>query len=305
MEMKKTFVKLGVLAVALALIFASCAQPTDEEEGSGTKAPTIVRLHLDKQQTTDFADVQFEIRIGEELYIAPTPLPIPAGNVTSVDATMYPYEIIPGQNEGKTALNPIVDIADRTRVLAIPAGTPLAAAGASAITDVETTLQASGNKKYLVSGALQAAAGVGATGDGPTGSAIIQTDNDDKTQRYIDIELVDVRPGSKGYGSVYQGSISGYLELAIYGVPTAPATNNSGMEEQRTYLYTKDKHGFNDFLRMATQDDVNARAAVNGTVIQLGQPLYRTGNANIKKVSLKPGINDVYLSFFSYAQYNE
>jgi hypothetical protein len=295
MEMKKTFVKLGVLAVALALVFASCAQPTDEE-GSSTKAPTIVRLRLDKQQTIDFTGAQFEIRIGEELYIAPA---AGAAAINNVDAVNYPYELVPGQNEGKTVAQNInaVDIADRGRVLAIPAGLPTAAA---AISDDETTLQTQGNKKYLVSGVLTATGGVGTTGTQINEAAIIQTDNDDKTQRYIDIELVDVRPGSKSYGSVYHGSISGYLELAV-----TMGGGDTGMLANTTYLYTKDKHGFNDFLRMATQGDVDARAAAGGTAIVIGQPLYRTANANIKKVSLKPGVNDIYLSFFSYAQYNE
>ena len=47
--MKKNFVKLGALAVAvtLALVFAACAQPTDESTGAGT--PTIIRLYLDRQ----------------------------------------------------------------------------------------------------------------------------------------------------------------------------------------------------------------------------------------------------------------
>jgi hypothetical protein len=47
--MKKNFVKLGALALAvtLALVFAACAQPTDESAGAGT--PTIIRLYLDRQ----------------------------------------------------------------------------------------------------------------------------------------------------------------------------------------------------------------------------------------------------------------
>jgi hypothetical protein len=189
-------------------------------------------------------------------------------------------------------------------VLAIPAGLPTVG---GAITDVQTTLQAQGSKKYLASGILTAAGGIGATGESANGAGLIQTDNDDKTQRYIDIELVDVKPSSKSYGSVYEGSISGYMELAITndGV-NGIGTPVSGVLHQTTYLYTKDKHGFNDFLRMATADDVNARAAIVGsTPITIGQPLYRTDNRNIKKVSLKPGVNDIYLSFFSCAQYNE
>jgi hypothetical protein len=48
--MKKNFVKLGALAfaVTLALVFAACAQPTDESAG-GAGTPTIIRLYLDRQ----------------------------------------------------------------------------------------------------------------------------------------------------------------------------------------------------------------------------------------------------------------
>jgi hypothetical protein len=221
---------------------------------------------------------------------------------------VYPYGLVPGQNDGKTVAQniDIVDVADRTRVLAIPANHPDALT--TAISNMQTTLQASSNQKYLVSGILTAVAGVGATGEDITtnGSAIIQTDNDDKTQRYIDIELVDVRPGSKGYGSISHESISGYLELAV---GNSSATD-PGVDINTTYLYTKDKHGFNDFLRMATPQDVldgaMVPAAAGGFVAATaGEPIYRTGNANIKKVSLKPGVNDIYLSFFSHAAFNE
>jgi hypothetical protein len=295
--MKKTFVKLGVLAVALALVFAACAQPTDEEEGSGTNAPTIVRLHLDKQETVDFVNTTFEIRIGEELYITPAG----AGLLNYFAINTYPYALVPGQNDGKTNAQNFndVDIADRTKVLAIPATAPSVATGPIAHT--QTVLQYQGKKKFLASGILRAVPGKDDNFAGTVLGAGIQTDNDDKTQRYIDIELVDVKPGSKGYGSVYSGSISGYLELAV----SVSTVADSGVKDDTTYLYTKDKHGFNDFLRMATAEDVAARLAAGGPPLTIGQPLYGVRNANIKKVSLKPGINDIYLSFFSYAQYNE
>jgi hypothetical protein len=51
------------------------------------------------------------------------------------------------------------------------------------------------------------------------------------------------------------------------------------------YMYTKDKHGFNDLWKMG---GANA--------------YYKSNNANIKKVSLKPGINELYLSYFSHGQ---
>lgn len=283
--MKKTFVRLGVLAAALALIFVACAQPT-EESSSGPNAPTIVRLHLDKQGTVAFAGSQFEIRIGEELYIAPAGSALPNRYL----ADIYPYGLVPGQNDNKTTANPLV-VSDRNKVLAIP--------GSAARTSLLTVLQTEGKKKYLASGVIQAVDGVGTPVNDAaiTASGLIQTDNKDKTQRYIDIELVDVKANTSGYGSVYSGSISGYLELAVSSTHTAGTT---GLLADTIYLYTKDKHGFNDFLRNATAADF----AANPALIE-GTPVYGVKNANIKKVSLKPGINDIYLSFFSYQQFNQ
>ena len=63
--MKKNFVKLGALAVAvtLALVFAACAQPTDESAGAGT--PTIIRLYLDKQaEALVTADATVKLTVG-------------------------------------------------------------------------------------------------------------------------------------------------------------------------------------------------------------------------------------------------
>ncbi|MDR1252538.1 MAG: hypothetical protein LBK62_10275 [Treponema sp.] len=276
--MKKTFVRLGVLAAALvfAFVFASCAQPTDESS-SGPNAPTIIRLHLDKQETTAFVGTTFEIRVGEELYV-------PQGVIN------YPYANVPGQNDGKTSGQQIntVDINDRTRVLAIP--------GTVTRTDDpnESVLQREGKKNILASGVLNASTGVGAVGSGTTGAGLIQTDNKDKTQRYIDIELVDVKQSSAGFGSVFSGSISGYVELAVTGTVAG-----NGLAANRAYLYTKDKHGFNDFLRLATAADATALG------VNAGTPIYGVKNANIKKVSLKSGINDLYLSFFSFNQDSE
>ncbi|MDR1250836.1 MAG: hypothetical protein LBK62_01590 [Treponema sp.] len=276
--MKKNFVRLGVLAAALALIFAACAQPTDESS-SGPNAPTIIRLHLDKQQTVDFSGVTFEIRVAEELYV-------PQG------VTAYPYGLVPGQNVGKTVgeLINAVDVNDRTKVLAIPG------VGTRSNAPADTVLQTQGKKNILASGVLTAAGGVSTVGGGAANSGLIQTDNKDKTQRYIDIELVDVKPSSAGFGSVFSGSISGYVELAV----TGAGAGGSGVAANTAYLYTKDKHGFNDFLRIATAAD----EAANGA-LAVGTAVYGTRNANIKKVSLKSGINDIYLSFFSQHQNND
>jgi hypothetical protein len=256
-NMKKTFVRLGVLAAALvfAFVFASCAQPTDES-ASGPNAPTIIRLHLDKQETTAFATTVFSIRVAEELYLAPAQFPV------------YPYPNVPGQNDGKTDAQQInnVDFNDRTKVLAIPGN------GNRDDNLDNSVLQLEGKKNILSSGVLTAVTGVEAADTGTLGAAI-QTDNKDKTQRYIDIELVDVKPSSPGFGSVFSGSISGYVELATGASVTAGLTAN------RAYLYTKDKHGFNDFLRLATAADQAAGATAN-----IGDPIYGVKNANIKKV---------------------
>jgi hypothetical protein len=279
--MKKTFVRLGVLAAALALIFGACAQPTDES-ASGPNAPTIIRLHLDKQETVNFAGAIFEIRVGEELYVPQTVL-------------TYPYGLVPGQNDSKTNGEQInaVDINDRTKVLAIPSRTNNADLAAD-----HSVLQTADKKNILASGILTAAVGVSeVNGTAPTGAALIQTDNKDKIQRYIDIELVDVKPSSAGFGSVYSGSISGYVELAV----STGTLATHGVDADHVYMYTKDKHGFNDFLRIATAAD---ETATNGA-ITIGSTIYGVKNANIKKVSLKPGINDLYLSFFSFNRNNE
>ncbi|MDR0583956.1 MAG: hypothetical protein LBG57_06360 [Treponema sp.] len=292
--MKKTFAKWGAAALALALVFAfaSCAQPT-EETSSGTATPTIIRLHLDKQGTTDFEGVIFEIRVAEELYVP--------NNYTN-----YPYGPVPGQNDDvtnrKNSANTInaVDFNDRKKVVAIPL-TGIGVATPRSNDPAESVLQREGKKKILTSGYLLAADGVGAVGGSSQGSAPIQTDNDDKTQRYIDIELIDVRPSSPGYGSVYSGSIKGYIELAVSTNPAkTPLPLGAGVLEDTAYLYTENKHGFNEFLRLAEQADVDAGAA-----LALGEPIYGVKNANIKTKSLKSGVNDLYLSFFSYQQNNQ
>lgn len=262
--MKNTFAKWGAAALALALVFAfaSCAQPT-EETSSGPATPTIIRLHLDKQETTNFANTTFEIRVAEELYVPPAL------------ATNYPYPLVAGLNDGKTSNDPILET-DRGSVIAIPALQPRSDAIA------ESVLQRLGKKKFLASGILQAVAGVEQAGDQVQGVPI-QTDNDQKKQRYIDIELVDLSPSSAAWGSVYSKSINGYVELAVTGT-----TATSGVDPTTAYLYTgkNKKRAFNDLHQVVA-----------------GVPVPRTNNANIQRISLKPGINELYLAFFSNTQY--
>jgi hypothetical protein len=105
---------------------------------------------------------------------------------------------------------------------------------------------------------------------------------------YVDIELVDKTPASKGYDDMFKGSGSFYLELRVSKyVASADWTSadqpNGGMKPFY-YMYTPGKKGFNDFQGMTTG----------------GIAVYKTDNANIKKFSLKPGINEIKLSDFSY-----
>jgi hypothetical protein len=106
-----------------------------------------------------------------------------------------------------------------------------------------------------------------------------------KNSYYIDIELLDKTPGSKGYDDFFKSSGSFYLELRVgkAGDDFAGTVTEGGMLPFY-YMYTPGKKGFNDVQGM-----------IKGTAI------YKTDNANIKKFSLKPGINEISLSEFSFA----
>jgi hypothetical protein len=111
---------------------------------------------------------------------------------------------------------------------------------------------------------------------------------------YVDIPLLDKTPGSKGYDDFFKSSGSFYLELKVgpntgfeaADAPHAAGTpiNAAGGMLGYTYMYTPGKKGFNDFQGMTAT----------------GTPVWKTDNANIKKFNLKPGINEISLSDFSF-----
>jgi hypothetical protein len=264
-DMKKTLIKLGAAAIvlALALVFASCAQPT-EEGSSGPNAPTIIRLYLDRDDATLVggaagAGDEIRFKVGEELQIAPGVLTYPAGIITDSVGTVEP-----GAKTGP------IEPGDRTRVIAIPWNR----------TNVDDTVLNTQNpkKKYLDSGVIELkSAYVGPDGDG---GSTIQVNA--KGVYYVDVELINQTVASKDRGSIFDGSISGYVELIIGNA--TQATGNTWLQANSTYLYTADKHGFNDRWKL-DPDGITT--------------IWATTNKNIKKVSLKPGVNELYLSYFS------
>jgi hypothetical protein len=135
---------------------------------------------------------------------------------------------------------------------------------------------------------------------------VVTTDS----QYYVDLVLVNRTVAAKDYGATLKGSVSAYIELeiltnnatpAIAPVPlvpgttfirTTPATPETapvaptnlgaavgGMPKLHFYMYTKEKHGFNTW--------------------NTAEGKWNTNNANVKKVNLKSGINEVRLSYFS------
>ncbi|MDR1252989.1 MAG: hypothetical protein LBK62_12640 [Treponema sp.] len=260
--MKKTFMKLGTaaLVLALALVFVSCAQPT-EEGSSGPNAPTIIRLYLDRDDATLIATDVIQFRVGEELQI-------------NQAVTNYPFGLIPFADTAGTvepgAKGGPIEAGDRTRVIAIPWD--------RRAVNVPTVLSDQNpKKKFLDSGQITLKPSY--VGPATAGGSTIQVNA--KGVYYVDIELINQTVASKDRGSIFDGSISGYVELVGHTIDA----NVGGLLTDTTYLYTADKHGFNDRWKLDT-DGVTT--------------LWATTNKNIKKVSLKPGVNELYLSYFSY-----
>jgi hypothetical protein len=258
MNMKKTLMRLGVLAAALALtfVFVSCAQPT-EEGSSGPNAPTIIRLYLDRDDANLAADDVIQFRVGEELLIpaGATQYPVTAATQSNTDAA---GTVEPGSKSGN------LEAGDRTRVIAIPW---MRNQGTFTVLNDENP-----KKKFLDSGQITLVTSLGAGGS-TVGGNTIQVNA--KGIYYVDVELINQTPAAKDRGSIFDQSISGYLEVDIDSTPITSVGDG-------IYMYTKDKHGFNDLWKM-----------------EGGNPLWKSTNSNIKKVSLKPGINEVYLSYFS------
>jgi hypothetical protein len=152
--------------------------------------------------------------------------------------------------------------------------------------------------KYFETGVVRITNGVPniaqtAAAQDPGGVPKVVTTN---SQYYVDIVLINKTPAAKEYGATLKSSFSGYMELEILpssdywdpvagnlkgGVPTAPATWG-GMNGSNYYMYTKDRHGFNSW--------------------NTAEGKWNTGNDYVKKVSLKPGINEIRLSYFSQGE---
>ncbi|MDR1252623.1 MAG: hypothetical protein LBK62_10745 [Treponema sp.] len=257
--MKKTLMRLGVLAAALALtfVFVSCAQPT-EEGSSGPNAPTIIRLYLDRDDATLAGGDHIQFRVGEELLIpvGVTQYPVTVAGGVNTDAA---GTVEPGSKSGN------LEAGDRTRVIAISWERP---------TGTDTILNNQNpKKKFLDSGEITILGSYDPVAQTAGGNSI---QVNAKNIYYVDVELVTQTPAAKDRGSIFDQSISGYLELDVSQSTTGDSISTG------VYMYTKDKHGFNDLWKMEN-----------------GLPLWKSTNANIKKVSLKPGLNEIYLSYFS------
>jgi hypothetical protein len=301
-NMKKNLLKSGalVLALVLAMVFAACEQPTDEGEG-GAGSPTLIRLYLDRDDATIEPGDSLVIRVGEDLLIPTGP------------GTNYPYphtEYPAGSGTIENSIKPdttdrresgvTISDKDANKVLAIPgtlpaamgtattAGTPARGTAtvsggptppAGEITGITSVIKSiDPKKKFLTTGTVEAKAPVAT--DAQVAGNSIQVDP--RGIYYIDLELVNQTPTAKDRGSVFSGSISGYVELMVVRAAAAPSIN---LMPNTAYMYTKDKHGFNDLWKMG------------GTTAY-----WKTNNANIKKVSLKSGVNELYLSYFSHGQ---
>jgi hypothetical protein len=105
-----------------------------------------------------------------------------------------------------------------------------------------------------------------------------------KDAYYVDLVLINKTVDDPLKGGSLKKSLSGaYLELEVLAPETnaTPGVNGTvgGMDNSVFYMYTKDKHGFNTWN--------TADGKWNET------------NDNIKTLSLKPGINEIYLRYFS------
>jgi hypothetical protein len=122
---------------------------------------------------------------------------------------------------------------------------------------------------------------------------VVTTDS----QYYVDIVLIDKTTAAKTYGETLKKSFSGYVELEI--LPSTPYVDGKGnvvggsdtpawpatwggMDGTFYYMYTKDRHGYNRW--------------------DTAEGKWQTANENVKKLSLKPGINEVRLSYFSQGE---
>jgi hypothetical protein len=144
------------------------------------------------------------------------------------------------------------------------------------------------NNKYYETGVITLTSGkadVQHNSTLPTGGVPLVVSKD---AYYVDLVLINKVIDDPLKGATLKKSVSAYLELEVLpsvdfsaslGTALPFGKTNGGMPSAVFYMYTKDKHGFNTW-----NSDKNE---------------WNTDNANIKTLSLKPGINKVYLRYFS------
>ncbi|MDR0583430.1 MAG: hypothetical protein LBG57_03665 [Treponema sp.] len=282
--MKKTFVKLGLLALALAFVLVSCAQPT--EEAGGPNAPTIIRLYLDRDDATLEPDDEVEIRVAKKTLVPANYTEYPYPQDYRAGAPVWDAAKVNTASGTPLAVPPLLD-GDRGSKIAIPHRRPNNAPSVLLSIDPKSTYLTSGLKTLQAPVTVDPVTGVTDAGSSIQVNA--------KGIYYVDFELIDLTVASKDRGSVYSKSISGYVELTLDASGGANGSRNLGptyAQDEKlpdaTYLYTDGKHGFNDKSGNLDGDRV----------------IWNINNGNIKTVSLKPGINELYLSYFSYNQYD-
>jgi hypothetical protein len=201
---------------------------------------------------------------------------------------------------------------------------PAVASHINPLNDIHTILEDRiPTAKYFETGVVRITSGVMATNQDPANPAVgnnaagtntipglditadlggvpkVVTTN---SQYYVDVVLIDKTPAAKTYGETLKKSFSGYVELEILpstpyvdgngdikglGVAPSPATPQwpatwGGMDGTFYFMYTKDRHGYNRW--------------------DTAEGKWQTSNENVKKLSLKPGINEVRLSYFSQGE---
>jgi hypothetical protein len=296
MEMKKTFVKLGVLAVALALVFASCAQPTDEE-GSSTGHDTILRLWI--EDTATVAGTAPLLSDGNNIVITLASFTGDKWNHGTRASTLYDtvykavHDAAIEQGDTEPVAAAAATAAAETAVgddvgVGLHALMRSGADGAlfllnnRSLTNEDTALnQQSPQTQGALEGRLYNQIGTGTVdndgniqaGQGYEITAPMLTRT--KEGAYIDLFLYDT---TAGRNQVWQKTGSYYVFL------TKVASTGTGALPDGTYVYTKDATSRNQ------TEQENPLSGLNRD---------RRYNGNVKKVSFKNGVNELHLQNFS------
>jgi hypothetical protein len=290
MKMKKTFVKLGVLAVALALVFASCAQPTDEE-GSSVGQDTILRLWIEDTVSAGTAPL---LDAGDDIVITLASFTGDKWNHLTRASILYQTvynEGIAQQLTEQAAATLAEEFVGATLPNGLYAHMRSEADGAlyllnnRSLTNEDTALNpqtptqeaAAGLAGVTLPGRLYNKIGTGTVdADGNitqaytiTGPMLTRT----KEGAYIDLFLYDT---TAGRNQVWQKTGSYYVFL------TKDQAN--GALPIGTYVYTKDA---------TSRNQTEQENPLSG----LHQD--RRYNGNVKKFSFKNGVNELHLQNFS------